>query len=457
MITPNNLQSHFQRGKPWPPEEDVGPGRRLTIYDENLKLWQRKHDEVYTVLRNLYADREKDFNKVIFILNFHKQLSTLWADLLLTEKPTMKAGQETRTSTGDIVVPAEQTYLDSLVPRLSLWLKAYAARIDMSRYGAGVAKVYAEEGQPAKLQIVAPKNWWPVVGPDGEAVGHVIAWSQDNKILNVELHSAGFIQSSKFLLADGRINSDVFDQIEVQTGYDKPLIFPFLNAITSDDVFGTDDYQDIDPIVKRLEITFTRSGRTLDAHSEPAFAVPEDALGPKDPVTGERKYNSKRRIFPMSEDDKMVPQYITWDGQLVSSFTLIDKALNMLYVISETCKSAFEPDTLGNAISGKALKMLMMRPLKKSERCKLQFDPTFKQILEAISSLDVKNKVLGAVLLKDIQITWKDGLPDDELEEATIAQTKRAAGWSTKAILEEAGYSKDDADQIARDASGQVL
>ena len=457
MITPDNLQSYFQRGKPWPPEEDVGPGKRITIYEENLKLWQRKHDEVYTVLKNLYADREKDFNKVIFILNFHRQLSTLWADLLLTEKPNMKAGQETRTSTGNIAVPAEQIYLDSLVPRLSLWLKAYAARIDMSRYGAGVAKVYAEEGKPAKLQIIAPKNWWPIVGPDGEAVGHLIAWSQDNKVLNVEIHSPGFIQSSKFMLtSEGKVNSDPYDIVEVQTGYDKPLVFPFLNAITSDDICGTDDYQDIDPIVKRLEITFTRSGRTLDAHSEPAFAVPEDALGPKDPVTGERKYNAKRRVFPMSEDDKMVPQYITWDGQLVASFTLIDKALNMLYVISETCKSAFEPDTLGNAISGKALKMLMMRPLKKSERCKLQFDPVFKQILEAVSVLDVKNKISGAVLLKDIQITWKDGLPDDELEEATIAQTKRAAGWSTKAILQEAGYTQDQADQIAKDAAGQV-
>jgi hypothetical protein len=457
MITPENLQEHFQRGKHWPPEEDLGEGKRLTVYAQNLLLWQRKHDEVYTVLRNLYADREKDFNKVIFILNFHKQLSTLWADLLLTEKPKMICGAEGRSTVGDIIVPPEQIYLNSLIPRLSLWLKAYAARIDMSRYGAGVAKVYAEEGQPAKLQIIAPKNWWPVVGPDGEAVGHVIAWTQDLKVLNVEIHSPGLIQSSKFLLTtEGLINSDVYDIQEVQTGYDKPLVFPFLNAITSDDIFGTDDYQDIDPIVKRLEITFTRSGRTLDAHSEPAFAVPEDALGPKDPVTGERKYNAKRRIFPMEEGAQM-PAYITWDGQLVSSFTLIDKALNLLYVISETCKSAFEPDTLGNAISGKALKMLMMRPLKKSERCKLQFDPTFKQILEAISILDVKNKVPGAVLLKEIHIEWKDGLPDDELEEATIAQTKRAAGWSTKQILVEAGYSQDDADQIAKDAAATVI
>ena len=115
MITPDNLQSHFLRGKHWPPEEDAS---RLKIYADNLLLWQRKHDEVYTILKNLYADREKDFNKIIFIVNFHKQLSTFWADLLLSEKPTMKAG----TSKEDVASP-EQIYLDSLVSRLSLWSK----------------------------------------------------------------------------------------------------------------------------------------------------------------------------------------------------------------------------------------------------------------------------------------------------------------------------------------------
>jgi hypothetical protein len=435
MIAPDTLQSHFQRGKPWPPADDKD---RLKIYADNLLLWQRKHDEVYTILKNLYADREKDFNKIIFIINFHKQLSTFWADLLLSEKPTMKAG----VSKDEIASP-EQTYLDSLVSRLSLWSKAYAARIDMSRYGVGVAKVFAEEGKPAKVQIVSPKNWWPVVGPDGEAVGHVIAWSTDNKILNVEIHSDGLIQSSKFLLSDqGEIKSDPYDIVEVQTGYNMPLVFPMRNASTSDDIYGTDDYQDIDPMVKRLEITFTRSGRTLDAHSEPAFAVPDAALGPPDPVTNERTYNAKRKVFPISEGDSL-PQYITWDGQLVASFTLIDKVLSQLYTISETCKCAFEPDTLGNAISGKALRMLMMRPLKKSERCKLQFDPVFKQILEAISVLDVKNKVLGAVLLQNIDITWKDGLPDDDYEEAQIDTMKITGGArSPQGIMRERGFSE---------------
>lgn len=453
ILTPENLETYLAKGKPWPPEDDVG---RLTIYEENKKLWDCKHEEVYQVLRNLYADKEKQYNKVLFLLNFHKQLSTLWADLLLSEKPTMICGEEDESTIGKKTVPPEQIYLNSLIPRLSLWIKCYALRVDASRYGVGVAKVLSTEGEPAKIQAIPPSTWWPIIGLDGDPEGHLIAWpSEDGKVLNVELHSPGLIQSGKFSLANGHIGSDVYDVVEVQTGVNFPLVFPILNAYTSDDIYGTDDYQDIDPIIKRLEITFTRTGRTLDAHSEPAFAVPEDALGPKDPITGERAYNAKRRIFPL-EEGAQIPQYITWDGQLTAAFDLIDKALTQLYTISETCRCAFEPDTLGNAISGKALRMLMMRPLKKSERVKLRFDPALKQILKAVSILDVKNGIEGAVLLPDIHIEWKDGLPNDALEEATVAATKRQAGWSTEQILVEAGYSQSDAQQIAKDSAEQV-
>jgi hypothetical protein len=456
MITPDNLDSYFQRGKPWPPSEEVGMGRRLTIYDQNLKLWKCKHDEVYVVLKKLYSDSDDEALKVLMLLNWHKNLSTLWADLLLSEKPKIKAGDETRDAGGNIVVPAEQAYIKDLIERLGLWLKAYALRIDMSRYGAGVAKVMAEEGQPAKLQAVPPKNWFPVIGPDGTAVGHIIAWTTDGHVLNVEIHSDGWIESSKFVLNEGNIASLPFDIVDIETGYPKPLVFPVLNAVTSDDIYGTDDYQDCDPPIKRLEITFTRIGRILDAHSEPAFAVPEESIGPKNPATGERKFNSKTRIFPMEDGDQL-PQYITWDGQLTAAFMLIDKVLTQLYTISETCRCAFEPDTLGNAVSGKALRMLMMRPLKKSERAKLQFDPAFKDILKAISYLDVKNKVTGAVRLDQIDITWYDGLPEDEMEQAQVGQIKKASGYSTKQILLEAGKTEDEANQISQDAMNEGL
>jgi hypothetical protein len=400
MFTFDNLDQYFQLGKLWPPESDAD---RIKIYDQNLQLYRNEHEKVYTVLTKLYADNETNYNKVLMKLNWHKQISTFWADMLFSEKPKITAGAEGS---------AEQEYLKELIKRVNFWKVAYSLAVDTSRYGAGIPKIYAVEGEAAKLQSLSPKNWFPVIGPDNQIAGHVLAWII-NQTLYVEIHSTGLIASYQFMINEnGRINSGPIDSKEVKTGYDEALVFPILNSETSDDVYGRDDYQDLDPLIKRLDITFTRNGRILDAHSEPAFAVPDDALGPKDPVTGERSYSSKRRIFPI-EAGSPLPQYITWDGQLTAAFTLIDKVMNQFYAISKTCRVAFEPDSLGNQISGKALRMLMTRPLKNAERLKLCFDPQLKSILRALSYLDVQNGVKGAIHLDDIDITWYDGLPND--------------------------------------------
>jgi len=435
MLTPDNLAYKLAKGKPWPPEDEVGFMKRLTIYEENALLFAGKHDQVYKVLNSLYSTHEMEPRKVKLFLNWHKRLSTLWADMLLGEKPMLKAGKQDLTSDEP---PIEDKYLISMISRVKLWRQGYALALDMSRFGVGIAKVYAEEGKPAKLQIISPKNWFPIIGLDGQPEAHMIAWMTEQyvnhvrvPILWVEIHSPGKILSCNYAISlSGKIASDARDKKEVPTEFDLPLVFPIINGYTSDNIYGTDDYQDIDTIIKRLEITFTRIGAILDRHSEPAFAVPEDAIGPKDPLTGEQNFNMNRKVFPLQKGDQP-PQYITWDGQLAAAFNLIKDLMSQLYVMSETCAAAFLPDTIGRAISGKALRMLMVNPLKRVERMKLNFDPEVRQIIRAISYLDVAAKVEGAVKLDQFQITWYDGLPIDFSEDVTSVTQLKVANCIT--------------------------
>lgn len=430
MITEDNLEDLFVLTRHWPPESEK---ERLQTYDENLLLWQGKHEKVYWVLTKLYSTHEMDPMKVLMKINWHKRLSTFWADLLISEKPHLKAGQEDPT-TGE--PPAEQTYLEVIIKRLQFWRSTYALILDMSRYGVGVPKVYADEGAPSKLQIVPPKNWFPIIDADGwEPTAHLIAWVntqgfQDHIqriVLNIEIHRIGSIEYRKYLLnSAGNIISAPFQAKIQQTGYDNFLVLPIVNSLTSENICGADDYQDLDPLIKRLEITLTRVGKILDAHSEPAFAVPETAMGPKDPLTGEQSFNVNRKVFPLEENEK-APQYITWNGQLTGAFSLIDHVMQQFYDISETCKAAFEPDTIGRALSGTALRLLMTAPLKKAERIKLVLDPGIRAIIRAVSFLDVKNKVKGAVMLDDISATWYDGLPIDFSEDVTSYVALKAA------------------------------
>jgi hypothetical protein len=434
MIT--DLEKALSIGSQWPPESEAP---RIKLYEENTNLYKGRHEQVYTILKNLYATAEAESNKLLVIVNWPKRLSLLWADLLLGQPPKLRSGE---------LKSLNQLYLNSITEDKPLWAEAYKVAIDVSRFGTGIFKVFAEEGQPAQIQAVSPKKWFPIADSTGQVIAHLIAWkSPDNKILNVELHQAGSVQSGWYAIIEDKIASVVQDLGEIPTGYDEPLIFPVHNVQTSEDTEGTDDYQDIDKLLKRIETTFTRSGRILDAHSEPAFAVPGDALTPN-PATGERTYNPKTRVFPIEEGEPL-PQYITWDGQLTAAFVLVDKIMDQFYAISETCRTAFEPDKIGNQISGTALRMLMMAPLKKVKRLKTEFDPQLKAAIKAISYLEVQHKIKDAVPLDSISSEWKDGLPQDFTEKVKNYTSLKAQGLvtnerATAALFDLEGKELDD-------------
>ncbi len=414
MIT--DIQKVLAKGQPWPPESEVA---RMKLYKENTLLWKGKHEEVYGLLKRLYASSEDEANKLLVIINWPKRISTLWADLLLGDVPKLRAG--------DLKSP-EQAYLNSIRERTSLWTEAYKVSLDVSRFGTGVLKVFAEEGQPAKVQAISPKNWFPIADASGQITEHLIAWVAEKR-LNFELHRTGLIESGHFDLIEDKIASEAIDYKVTDTGFDQPLVFPIHNIQTSEDTEGTDDYQDIDKLLKRVESTFTRSGRILDVHSEPTLGVPETVLT-RNTETGEVTYNPRLKVIPLDEGGQM-PQYVTWDGQLTSAFTLVDKIMSQFYAISETCRTAFEPDTIGNQVSGTALRMLMMAPLKKVKRLKMQFDPQLKAALRAISYLEVLHGVKGAVPLDVISSTWYDGLPRDFSEEVRNITALKANGAIT--------------------------
>jgi len=63
----------------------------LKRYAENRKLFEGKHAEVFKDwVRLLRGDQQATLE---MILNWHKRLSTLWADLLLGEPPKFTAGE----------------------------------------------------------------------------------------------------------------------------------------------------------------------------------------------------------------------------------------------------------------------------------------------------------------------------------------------------------------------------
>lgn len=408
------------RGAKWPPEEELG---RLQRYKANKKLFEGRHELVFKDWIRLLRDDKRATLEII--LNWHKRLSTLWADLLLGERPRITAGDKNSK---------EQQQLEAIIESNDFFNVAYEVALDISRYGTGIFKL-RYDGR-AIIEAIPPSLWFSVVSADNikDVQAHIIAWTFDvltptlfNKdkkttYLRLEIHERGKITNRLFELQDGIIKQELditsfYDdiQFEQQTGIDDFLVVPVHNLIASDRVYGLDDYSDLDSIIQELEVRVAQISRILDKHADPHMAGPATALEQNE--YGEYVFKGGGKYFPLEQGDPE-PRYITWDGQLEAAFRQIDLLMEQLYVLSETSAAVFGQLKSGLAESGTALRRLMMTPLAKVNRIRMRLDPAIKKVLQLASQLEAKYG--KGVELQTINIAWADGLPQDDKEQTEI-------------------------------------
>jgi hypothetical protein len=415
----------LQPGKPWPPPSEA---ERLERYAKNKLLFEGKHEQVFQDWIRLLRDDQQATLEMI--LNWHKRLTLLFADLLLGEPPRISAGDQDSQ---------EQQALERIIEDNDLFNVAYEVAIDVPRYGDGIFKV-RYDGR-AIIEGQQPAIWFPVVQPDNikEIQAHVLAWEYEEdtqergktvtkKYLRAEIHERGKITIAEYPIENNIIGSALEYQ-ETETGVDEFLVVPVNNILTTDRVTGLDDYSDLDSLIQEIEVRIAQISRILDKHADPNMYGPDTALE-QDPSTGQVAYRGGGKYFPVGQGEQP-PGYVTWDGQLDAAFKQIDLLMEQLYILSETSAAAFGQLKAGLAESGSALRRLMMAPLAKTNRIRMRFDPALKEVLWLASKLEAAQGMAGAVVLEDIHIDWKDGLPDDELERTQIETQRYSSGLSS--------------------------
>lgn len=402
--------SFISPGKPWPPPTEAD---RLERYAQNRLLFEGKHEQVFRDwIRLLREDQQATLE---IVLNWHKRLTLLFADLLLGEPPRISAGDQGSQ---------EQEAAERIIEDNGLFNVAYEVALDVSRYGTGIFKV-RYDGR-AIIEGQQPAIWFPVVKPDNikDIVAHVLAYTYETEEktligtrklnhLKAEIHERGKLTTITYLLKDGVISAEE-NRDEQETGVNEFLIVPVNNVLTTDRITGLDDYSDLDSIIQELETRVAQISRILDKHADPNMYGPDTALE-QDPATGQWGYRGGGKYFPVSQGEQP-PGYVTWDGQLEAAFKQIDLLMEQLYILSETSAAAFGQLKAGLAESGTALRRLMMAPLAKVNRIRMRFDSALKEVLWLASLLEKAQGMSGAVVLENIHIDWKDGLPDDEQE-----------------------------------------
>lgn len=405
--------SFLDIGNYYPPESEI---ERLQTYHDNHELFEGEHQEVFKEQFERVARIIGNFDKVISyanVINYHKLITLKTADLLLGETPKITAG--------DKGTP-KQIALESIISNTDLFNTLYQVAIDISRYGTGLVMLY-EDGF-GQIDITSPRYYYQIVDSFNikKTINHVlISEYEENEIkyITARIHYKGYYEERVLRLEKCKIK-DLVSSIIVKTGLDDFAVIPMHNILTSETIYGMDDYSDINSLVSEIEVRISQIAKILDKHSDPSVQIPSCVLD-QDPATGEYKLKlGNAFILPNKEQAEV--KYITWDANLEANFKMLDLLLNQLYIMSEMGSVILGSSENLGIVSGTALKKMAMSALAKVARIKTRMDLAVKKAISLASQLGGTD----ITLLKqtDISIEWKDGLPNDDKEQAEIMQIR---------------------------------
>lgn len=418
-------------GAPYPPKTET---ERIERYKLHEQLFLSRHDKAwetrFSELARLYRKTNRSVDTVV---NYHQLLSKKTADFICGEPPVFEAQRN-----GD--------ELEHVLAREQFAARLYEAVIDVSRYGDAVLKLVGK-----RLSLVAPQYWFPVVEPRDlkriaqQVIAYPITPDKDGVMteLYVEIHTPGRIEQRLYGFDEkaGAIGKLKKTPKTSDTGLTESAIQILTNLTHSGSIYGLDDYEIVNSIIRKIMWRLHCADTVLDKHSEPSLSGPETALD-RDPETGLPVFRTGNYFKRATSEDPDV-RYITWDGNLESNFKEIELLFDQLYILTEMGQAFLEGGGGGEASSGTALKLRMVSPRIKASRIVGLNEATVKTLVCMLAQV---NDV--ALTPEELTVHWNDGLPDDEVETVNtlVTATGGKAVMSQYTALKSRGLTDAEVD-----------
>lgn len=412
--------------------------KRIARYRENKKLFLGEHYEVFKHLQKIVPD------SVYLSVNLAGLICKKSADFLFGEKALFSAGKTSNSP--------EQQALDRFIKENNLHMKLQQSATGNAFRGDSFFKIrwgqkwhghVPEKVDPFRILIEMqnPSYVFPEasVGDATEIQAFHIAYpsvvedtDEQKWILTVESHYPYQIHYRKFELfplsmrekevLEWQTGSEfVSARREVETGVPFPLVVHIPNYALDDQWQGIDDLSEHKSLFDEINNRLSKIAEILDKHADPAIAVPvgvitEDEHGNPTFIVGRDK------VFEVMGKDDVIPQYITWNGQLQSAFEEIDKLVEILLTNAEIPAIALgKGDSGTSGSSGLAIKFRMNSLLAKINRKRQFYDKGLKELL--ITAQMLEHAKLGSQVNYEVVepiIHFKDGLPHDDAEQANM-------------------------------------
>lgn len=437
--------SMFGVGEVFPPQSHY---ERVIKTKTNKILFKGYHNEVFhdNIGR---LNRAKD--TLYISVNLAGIICKKSADFLFGEEITVKAGIGDDTP--------EQKALDRFVHENHLNIVMYESALSNAYSGDSFIKIRYGQAYGGELPPELDPYRIIIENVDaGRVFPETVMWDK-NKIkvfhvavpyynqkdkqwyLSVESHSAGQIFYHQYTMT--ALYTDKSGEVErwsisgaleetftvVNTGIPVPLIVHIPNLATADEWQGIDDLTEVHPLLDEINNRLSQIADILDKHSNPAMAVPSGLLSADEDGNAEFRV-AVDKVFEVMGKDDVIPQYITWNGQLNEAFQELDRLIDLVLTTTEIPAVALgRGDSGTSGSSGLAIKWRMNSLLAKINRKRQYYDKGLKQIFYTAQKLE---EALG---IADYKITvpvieFKDGLPVDDMEQANITQV-RTGGQKT--------------------------
>lgn len=459
----------FRQGEFYPPVEDQ---ERIKRYKQNKELFKGNHHDLF---RSMNLTRSGRFYLSVNLAGIIVKKS---ADFLLGDGVTISAGKEEHSN--------EQEALERLASDNEMDIQLYESALGNSYRGDSFFKVrYGQEHggdlpsaidpykvriEPVPAEFVFPEESMysakkhtayhiaiPVRHKRNRTGDHWDSWR-----LEVESHYAGRIEYYTYKMrviestTDGKpkvwkIGALVEDDSKA-TGVNLPLVVHVPNYATDDNALGLDDLTELRSLFDELNNRFTQIASILDKHADPAMAIPDGIMEVDEHGRPFFKV-SETKVFEVDKKD-IIPQYITWNGQLQSAYEEIDRLTTQILTIAELPEVALGLGQSGTSgSSGFAIKWRMNSLLSKIKRKRKYYEQGLQRVFLLAQMLEHAHDVADYEITKP-KFVFSDGLPRDEGEVTSIMlqKTGGAVLKSRKtALMELEGLTEEQAEaEIAR-------
>ena len=452
------------------------------MYDGNTYAVEEKH----------FKETLKNLNKLATLLgwtdsyvsveyNYFKLCSKKTADFICGEVPDITASNR-----DEKVRKAEQAVLDDIRTNSKFDLKHYDAWLDVSKYGESYLRVYSRDKKNT-FTLQHPAMIIRVVDAedDYEIKNYVVAWiTEGGKILKVQVHYKGYYiekifaiapalvsdlsgqrrfesansfngKSDMFTLLRDRYTDEVFrctafkikeqlgEDARVDTQLDDFAIIPLSGIQDAAREHGVSDYDDFDSIVASIHRTMTQVQLVFDKYTTPTAYCAEEALTYMEERGESALEIGKAFIVP---DSGTPPGFLEPDlTKLEYYFRQLEFNVARIKELSEMGAALNCDASVGN-IAVETMKATYTSAIKKAERLTTKNTDNIKRLLHLISL----NGYERAVPAEDIQITWYDGLPNDEEKDVSIATMKVQGGFTNRRseYINRFNHNEEDFDKM---------